>query len=54
MRKITEEEIKEIIDRYNSGETKDQISKALKIDIRRLRKILKENGIENKKRIFRT
>lgn len=54
MRKINEDEIKEIINRYDNGETKDQISKALNIDIRRLRKILKENGIENKKRVFRT
>ena len=54
MRKISEEEVKEIISRYNAGETKDQISKSLHHKVDTIRKVLKENGIENKKRTFRT
>ena len=54
MRKINEEEIKEIISRYKNGETKEQISKALHHKIDTIRKILKENGVENIKRTFKT
>ena len=54
MRKINEEETKEIISRYKNGETKEQISKALHRKVDTIRKILKANGIENIKRTFRT
>lgn len=54
MRKINEEETKEIIFRYKNGETKEQISKALHRKVDTIRRILKENGIENIKRTFRT
>ena len=54
MRKINEEETKEIISRYKNGETKEQISKALHHKVDTIRKILKENGVENIKRTFKT
>lgn len=54
MKKISKEEIQEIISRYKNGETKEQISKTLYHKVDTIRKILKENGIKNIKRTFRT
>lgn len=54
MKKISKEEIQEIISRYKNGETKEQISKTLHHKVDTIRKILKENGIKNIKRTFRT